>query len=71
MGNVANFLCLSCLAGHNFIVPFYLTLVKGMPAEKAGMVFLIYSLVYMAVGPLSGKLANSLVRSVPAVFFWE
>jgi EmrB/QacA subfamily drug resistance transporter len=58
MGNVANFLCLSCLAGHNFIVPFYLTLVKGMPAEKAGMVFLIYSLVYMAVGPLSGKLAN-------------
>lgn len=55
-GNAANLLCLTCLAGHNFIVPFYLTLIRKMPPERAGVVFLLYSLVYMLVGPLAGKL---------------
>lgn len=58
LGNAANFLCLTCLAGHNFIVPFYLALVKGMSPEKSGVVFLLYSLVYMGIGPLAGKLGG-------------
>jgi MFS family permease len=58
LGNLANFLCLTCLAGHNFIVPFYLTLVKGMPPQRAGFIFLLYSLVYMIVGPLAGKMGG-------------
>lgn len=63
LGNAANLLCLTCLAGHNFIVPFYLTLIKGMPPERAGFVFLLYSLVYMAVGPLVGMLGGRRVSS--------
>ena len=58
LGNLANFLCLSFLAGHNFIIPFYLIIIKGLPTEKAGSVFLLYSLVYMGVGPLAGKLTK-------------
>lgn len=58
LGNLANFLCLSCLAGHNFIIPFYLITIKGLPTEKAGAVFLLYSLVYMGVGPIAGRLTK-------------
>ncbi|NJD37006.1 MAG: DHA2 family efflux MFS transporter permease subunit [Geobacter sp.] len=57
-GNLANFLCLCYLAGHNFITPFYLMTVKGLPTERAGAVFLLYSLIYMAMGPLAGQLSR-------------
>jgi EmrB/QacA subfamily drug resistance transporter len=57
-GNLANFLCLSFLAGHNFITPFYLITVKELPTERAGTVFLLYSLIYMAMGPLAGQLSK-------------
>lgn len=57
-GNLANFLCLSYLAGHNFITPFYLMTVKGLPTERAGTVFLLYSLIYMGVGPLAGQISK-------------
>jgi EmrB/QacA subfamily drug resistance transporter len=57
-GNLANFLCLSYLAGHNFITPFYLMTVKELPTEKAGTVFLLYSLIYMGMGPLAGQLSK-------------
>lgn len=58
LGNLANFLCLSFLAGHNFIIPFYLIIIKGLPTQQAGSVFLLYSLVYMGVGPLAGRLTK-------------
>ncbi len=58
LGNLANFLGLSFLAGHNFIIPFYLTVIKKMPPQQAGSVFLLYSLVYMGVGPLAGRLTK-------------
>lgn len=58
LGNLANFLCLSFLAGHNFIIPFYLITIKGLPTEKAGAVFLLYSLVYMGMGPIAGRLTR-------------
>ncbi len=57
-GNLANFLCLCYLAGHNFITPFYLITIKVLPTEKAGTVFLLYSLIYMAMGPLAGQLSK-------------
>lgn len=57
-GNLANFLCLCYLAGHNFITPFYLMTVKGLPTERAGTVFLLYSLIYMGMGPLAGQLSK-------------
>jgi MFS family permease len=58
LGNLANFLCLSFLAGHNFIIPFYLMVIKGLPPQKAGSVFLLYSLVYMGIGPVAGRLTR-------------
>lgn len=57
-GNLANFLCLCYLAGHNFITPFYLMTVKELPTERAGVVFLLYSLIYMGMGPLAGLLSR-------------
>lgn len=57
-GNLANFLCLCYLAGHNFITPFYLMTVKALPTERAGTVFLLYSLIYMGMGPLAGQLSK-------------
>lgn len=57
-GNLANFLCLCYLAGHNFITPFYLMTIKGLPTERAGTVFLLYSLIYMGMGPLAGQLSK-------------
>lgn len=59
-GNLANFLCLCYLAGHNFITPFYLITVKALPTEKAGTIFLLYSLIYMGMGPLAGQLSKKL-----------
>jgi EmrB/QacA subfamily drug resistance transporter len=57
-GNIATLLAYIYLAGNNFLMPFYLQLVKGLKSEHAGMVFLIYSIVYMVVGPLAGKISD-------------
>jgi EmrB/QacA subfamily drug resistance transporter len=57
-GNSAGILAFAFLAGNNFLMPFYLMLVKGLKAEYAGMVFLIYSVIYMFVGPIAGLLTR-------------
>jgi EmrB/QacA subfamily drug resistance transporter len=59
-GNVANFLAYAFLAGNNFIIPFYLIIVKGLTPEKAGLALLVYSLVYVWVGPLAGHLSKKI-----------
>ncbi len=46
-GNVANFLAYFFLAGNNFIIPFYLMIVKGLNPQHAGLVLLTYSLVFV------------------------
>lgn len=46
------------LAGGNFLLPFYLELVKGLETQKVGFVILIYSLVYMPIAPFSGRLSD-------------
>jgi EmrB/QacA subfamily drug resistance transporter len=56
-GNSASFMAYVYLAGNNFLMPFYLMRVLELSPEKAGFVFMLYSLVYMAVGPLSGWLS--------------
>ena len=58
LGNLASVLAFAFLAGHNFLLPFYLTLVAGMRIEAAGAIYLIYSLVYMAVGPTTGRITR-------------
>jgi MFS family permease len=57
-GNMAGGLAFAYLAGNNFLMPFYLMLVKGMKAQQAGMMFMIYSVLYMIIGPLAGKTTN-------------
>jgi len=59
-GNVANFLAYAFLAGNNFIIPFYLIIVKGLSPEKAGLALLVYSLVFVWVGPLAGQLSKKI-----------
>ncbi len=56
-GNIASGLAYAFLAGNNFLMPFFLMYVKGLKSEAAGFVFLTYSLVYMAIGPISGRLS--------------
>ncbi len=51
-------LALMLLAGGNFLVPFYLEIVKGLRPEHVGAVVMIYSLVYMPIGPYAGKLSD-------------
>jgi len=57
-GNSASVLAFAYLAGNNFIMPFYLINFKHMKAEQAGFFFLIYSVLFMFVGPFAGKLTN-------------
>ena len=46
------------LAGCNFVLPFYLTYVKGLRAEQVGAVMLVYSLVYVAASPFAGRFGD-------------
>lgn len=59
-GNLASGLAYAFLAGNNFLMPFYLMTVKGLDSQKAGLTFMVYSLVYMVVGPVAGRLANTI-----------
>ena len=51
-------LAMMLLAGGNFLVPFYLELIKGLSPEHVGAVVMIYSLVYMPIGPYAGRLSD-------------
>lgn len=67
-GNSAGILAFAFLAGNNFIMPFYLILVKGLKAELAGSVFLIYSVLFMIVGPIAGKLSTRISPRILCTF---
>ncbi|MDR0646738.1 MAG: MFS transporter [Elusimicrobiota bacterium] len=56
--NIAMFLVSAFLAGTNFLMPFYLTEIKGLVPAKVGAVFMIYSISYMLTGLISGKLSR-------------
>lgn len=58
--NLLGFLGMAVFAGANFLLPFYLVIVKGFSEEKAGMLILIYSVVYLVVGPAMGKLSDKI-----------
>jgi len=57
-GNVAAGLAVAFLAGHNFLIPFYLELAKGLNTERAGLMILFYSVVYMMVSLAAGRTAD-------------
>jgi MFS family permease len=46
------------LSGGNFLIPFYLELIKGLGPEYVGAIVMIYSVVYMPIGPFAGRLSD-------------
>lgn len=67
-GNIASVLAYAFLAGNNFLMPFYLQYFKGLRPEQAGFVFLVYSIVYGIVGPISGKLSLTINPRILCTF---
>ncbi len=56
--NLASCFAVAFLAGHNFLMPFYLEYMQGLNSQKAGMVILVYSIVYMAASMTSGRISD-------------
>ena len=59
-GNIASGFAVAFLAGHNFLIPFYLEYIQKLETQKAGLVILVYSIVYMAGGVIAGKLSDKI-----------
>jgi len=51
------------MGGNAFLMPFFLELAKGLRAERAGMVLMIYSVTFMVLSPLAGRLADRFAPS--------
>jgi EmrB/QacA subfamily drug resistance transporter len=58
LGNLASCFAVSVQAGSNFLLPFYLERLKKLPPQQAGMVILVYSIVYMAGSIFFGKMSD-------------
>jgi EmrB/QacA subfamily drug resistance transporter len=46
------------LSGNFFLLPFYLTGYLKLSTQNAGLILMIYSVVYMVAGPLAGKASD-------------
>lgn len=57
-GIIAGFSVFLFFAGADFLLPFYLQLVKGLTNSQTGLAIMTYSLVYLAIAPLSGRLSD-------------
>ncbi|MBM4271409.1 MAG: MFS transporter [Deltaproteobacteria bacterium] len=52
---VANFIIYMTIAAHNFLIPFYLDLLKHMTPARIGLFLMIYSVVFVIVPPIAGR----------------
>ena len=57
--NSAMFLISAFLAGHNFIMPFYLSEILKLSEVRTGFLFMVYSAVYMIFSLVYGKISKS------------
>ena len=57
--NGAMFLISAFLAGHNFIMPFYLSEVLKISEVRTGFLFMVYSAFYMIFSLVYGKISKS------------
>ena len=48
------------LTGNFFLIPFYLTSFTGLSIQNAGLVLMIYSVVYLIAGPLAGRASDKI-----------
>jgi EmrB/QacA subfamily drug resistance transporter len=51
-------------AGNNFLIPFYLIYSKGLSMSTTGLVIMIYSVTYMTVSPVMGRLSDRISPTV-------
>ncbi len=64
----STFFAYMLLAGNSFLLPFYLEIGKGLQTAAAGFVIMIYSIIYMAVGPFAGRISDRVRPSLLCVF---
>jgi EmrB/QacA subfamily drug resistance transporter len=62
--NLAGLTAFMLMAGNTFLLPFYLELVKGLKAEQAGLMMMVYSLVYVIVAPIAGRISDRIPPSL-------
>lgn len=55
---VAAFFAYMLISGNAFLMPFYLEIVKGLNAQTTGMVLLSYSIIYVCLSPVAGRLSD-------------
>lgn len=48
----------AAFAGGNFLLPFYLQFEKGLQTSVVGAIFLVSSIIYIIVSPITGKLSD-------------
>ncbi len=56
------------LAGNSFLLPFYLEIGKKLPTQTVGLVIMIYSVIYMAIGPYAGRISDRVRPSMLCAF---
>ncbi|MGD9581115.1 MAG: MFS transporter, partial [Vampirovibrionia bacterium] len=64
----ANVLAFILLAGNNFLIPFYLVMIKGLKIDQAGFVILVYSVVYLVICPFMGRFSDKIKPTYLAAF---
>jgi len=52
---IANFIIYMTMAAHNFLIPFYLDLLKHLTPTRIGLFLMIYSVVFVIVPLFAGK----------------
>lgn len=55
---IANFIIYMTIAAHNFLIPFYLDLLKHMTPSRIGLFLMVYSVVFVIVPSLYGKYSD-------------
>jgi EmrB/QacA subfamily drug resistance transporter len=55
--NLASFTGYMLLAGHGFLLPFYLEQIKGMATIRTGITVALFSGLFVIVSPLAGRLS--------------
>jgi EmrB/QacA subfamily drug resistance transporter len=58
--NIAGGLATAYLAGHNFLIPFYMENIKGLKPEQSGLMIMFYSVVYMIVCLFAGRASDTI-----------
>jgi len=61
---VGTMAALIIMAGNNFMLPFYLEMSRGLKPQQAGLVLMIYSIVYMIAGPRAGRASDRIRPSL-------